>query len=359
MVGIYLVPTPHTLRLAATPPRWGKSWDPKRWPHFQQTHCCDASSANSSGLVQHVLINSLARHAVAAASAASVCVVAAPPRGGCEPWETLCPPGLPLFVADIADADDFHSMLCPTLWKGNDCSANDSIVRLVSGPPVLVRRLMPRCRMLTVPWPSHARSAEVSERSRERRVRVAFAAGVYGHLLARRNGFERWRRSLRDACKALKEKEQCTAIYQSMAGGMASQAVELYARATFCLQPPGDTIVRTGIVDALSVGCIPVLFHPAQAALWTHFWDSSKASVLFDWTIRNRTWTSADDKAAAEEVLRVLMEMPQARVKALQRGVVEAARTTHYRGVIGKAEERDAVDVLEEHLLAVQPGRAV
>ena len=144
-----------------------------------------------------------------------------------------------------------------------------------------------------------------------------------------------------------------------MAGGMASQAVELYARSTFCLQPPGDTIVRTGIVDALSVGCIPVLFHPAQAALWTHFWDSSKASVLFDWTVRNRTWTSADDKAAAEEVLRVLMEMPQARVKALQRGVVEAARTTHYRGVIGKAEERDAVDVLVEHLLAAQPGRAV
>ena len=55
----------------------------------------------------------------------------------------------------------------------------------------------------------------------------------------------------------------------------------------------------------------------------------------------------------------MLMEMPQARVKALQRGVVEAARTTHYRGVIGKAEERDAVDVLVEHLLAVQPGRAV
>ena len=27
-----------------------------------------------------------------------------------------------------------------------------------------------------------------------------------------------------------------------------------------------------GIIDALSVGCVPVLFHPRQAELWQHHW---------------------------------------------------------------------------------------
>ena len=35
----------------------------------------------------------------------------------------------------------------------------------------------------------------------------------------------------------------------------------LYWNATFCLQPPGDAVSRKGVLDALVLGCIPVLFH--------------------------------------------------------------------------------------------------
>ena len=41
-----------------------------------------------------------------------------------------------------------------------------------------------------------------------------------------------------------------------------------YARSDFCLMPPGDTLARQGIVDAIAVGCVPVFFHPGQLSLW-------------------------------------------------------------------------------------------
>ncbi len=57
-----------------------------------------------------------------------------------------------------------------------------------------------------------------------------------------------------------------------MSGNGAEDALQLYAGSDFCLQPPGDTLPRPGIIDALSVGCVPVLFHPRQAELWPHHW---------------------------------------------------------------------------------------
>ena len=68
--------------------------------------------------------------------------------------------------------------------------------------------------------------------------------------------------------------------------------MRLYASATFCVQPPGDTMVRAAIVDAISVGCIPVLLHPAQLRLWPWHWDAAGASAFSDWsnaTERNAT----------------------------------------------------------------------
>lgn len=37
---------------------------------------------------------------------------------------------------------------------------------------------------------------------------------------------------------------------------------------TFCVQPPGSTISRRGIIDALVLGCIPVLTLPQQLMIW-------------------------------------------------------------------------------------------
>ena len=111
---------------------------------------------------------------------------------------------------------------------------------------------------------------------------------------------------------------------------------------TFCLQPPGDTIPRAGIVDALSVACIPVLFHRAQTTLWPLHWRWQNASLLFDWSIAHRN---------ASEVLQELLTMPSERVKALKRAARQAARSIYYRGAIGDPKKRDAVDILVDALL--------
>ena len=49
------------------------------------------------------------------------------------------------------------------------------------------------------------------------------------------------------------------------ASSRANQVIlAAYARSRFCLHPPGDACSRKGILDALLVGCIPVLFHECQ-----------------------------------------------------------------------------------------------
>lgn len=164
--------------------------------------------------------------------------------------------------------------------------------------------------------------------------------------MARRVGFEAWRRHLGNACHALRDHTLCSAVYQSLTGSVARSAVELYARSVFCLQPPGDTVVRSGIVDALSVGCIPVLFHRAQAALWPLHWRATEACVLVDWP-REAPVSSAN----ATRVLKKLVSMPQAHVRALQAGVAAAARRTYYRGLLGPRDLHDAADVLIDEVL--------
>lgn len=357
-MGIYLVPTAYTLQLAGTLPDWGQQWETSQPPAlpsitpFQQTRCCDASS---SGFVKHIVVHALARSSarVANVSDATVCVVAAPPEGACEDWQSLCPRAVPLVVADVADMDIlWTTKLCKTLWRQTGSCKNPTMTggamvhRLVGSPPVFMRRRMRRCPTLTVPWPSHARSPDAALHPRARRVRIAFAAGVTGHVMATRLGFEPWRRHLRDACHALEDRALCTAIYQPLAGGAARSAIALYARSVFCLQPPGDTVVRSGLVDALSVGCVPVLFHAAQAALWPHHWRAAEASVLFDWPRG-----APVSRANATAVLQTLLTMPQERVRALQAGVAAAARRTYYRGELGPREQRDANDVLVDEVL--------
>lgn len=260
-------------------------------------------------------------------------------------------------MLDSADADDFHTPLCPTLWRpnGSTCATVPSmepvLFRVVSSPAVLIRRRLARCRTLTVPWPAHARTAIVARQARKRPIRIAFAGSIGGHIMANRLGFVHWRQRLRDACNGLKNRSSCTYLFQSLGGGAARSAIELYARSTFCLQPPGDTIVRTGIVDALSVGCIPVLFHPAQSALWPHFWRSPR--MLFDW--KELKAPSAEN---ASDVLQTLLALPDQRVSDLQRDVASAARRTFYRGERGSANESDAVDVFVDVMLNLAHARA-
>eukprot|EP00315_Gephyrocapsa_oceanica_P047776 CAMPEP_0185529820 /NCGR_PEP_ID=MMETSP1366-20130426/102398_1 /TAXON_ID=38817 /ORGANISM="Gephyrocapsa oceanica, Strain RCC1303" /LENGTH=107 /DNA_ID=CAMNT_0028141449 /DNA_START=1 /DNA_END=320 /DNA_ORIENTATION=+ len=107
-----------------------------------------------------------------------------------------------------------------------------------------------------------------------------------------------------------------------MSGQGAEKALQRYAVADFCLQPPGDTLPRPGILDALTSGCVPVIFHPEQATLWPAHWrpldEITPSGILFDFTDgaprpRLRDHDHARYAARAEHALRSLVEMPTER----------------------------------------------
>ena len=69
-------------------------------------------------------------------------------------------------------------------------------------------------------------------------------------------------------------------------------------------------------------------------------WHASKSSLLFDWT--------SNAKQNASHVLQELLDLPAARVAALQSAVRTTAWRMHYRGDHGNATDKhgDAIDVL-------------
>ena len=366
----YLVPTNHTRALSEALPAWGLPWLDRRVKGLSRKQPRDPSQATlvttSHGLplhlfqhthwtaLQHVIVHALGRHRQRTHNArlASVCVVAAPPGGACEAWEELCP-GRPLAVIDHVDLDDKNWKWCPTLWGAQSCrNSSTLLLRVVGAPAVFNRRLGLRgCqRTISMPWLSHVRSPDPAYVPRERGVRVAFAAGVAGHSDAQRRGYEAWRRELRNACIKLRNASKCSRTYQSLQGGMARAAVELYSNSVFCLQPPGDTLPRAGIVDAISVGCIPVFLHAAQRDLWPLHWDASKSSKLYDWQ-STRHCSRRPGRCNASGLILDLLSTPDAEVRALQAAVAHSAQRMYYRGELGEQGVPDAIDVLVRHLL--------
>jgi len=100
-------------------------------------------------------------------------------------------------------------------------------------------------------------------------------------------------------------------------------------------------------MDAISVGCIPVFFHPKQQALWPMFWDAPRSSVLFDWS-----------KPSARNGTAVMLELgaiSQEKIAVLQQGVADAAARMTYRGSHGDRarEGPDAIDALVSTLQAM------
>lgn len=47
--------------------------------------------------------------------------------------------------------------------------------------------------------------------------------------------------------------------------------VNILLNATFCAEPPGSTVSRKGLVDAIVYGCIPIVFEPQQLVLYEAF----------------------------------------------------------------------------------------
>ena len=358
-------------------------------------------------ILQHVLVFRLARHRYRTSSAAqaSACVVASPIERGnggslcaddaivrhlIELGARRCP-GKPIVVVDGPDADGTKDALCNALWSPAACARaiSDPLVRVSGNAPGLQSEVATRLRRgycrrsAPIPYLAHARSAAAAASALGTRhgqlsgevsglparpLRIAYAAASWGHVDAERHGFVAWRKALRNACKALHSTNaySCSWVWISMSGQGAEKALQAYSTATFCLQPPGDTLPRPGIVDALSSGCIPVIFHPSQATLWPAHWQAdrgpSPSAVVFDWTLgagprprlRDRDHGKYAERARAD--LQALVEMPAQQVEALRRGVAAAAPRVIYRGAAPEpstspvADEDDAVDVLVRSL---------
>lgn len=81
------------------------------------------------------------------------------------------------------------------------------------------------------------------------------------------------RQRLLESCRAQPKRCKCP----PPASG-SERTVLLYWDSKFCLQPGGDTLTRKGIVDAVLLGCIPVLFHEGQLAQWPWHWGSCEAA---------------------------------------------------------------------------------
>ena len=396
--------TKETLRLADHPPDLGKPWTttpassrrlPRR-PHSAGSEPALAWSLFSDSdwrPLQHVVVHGLAQHVSRTfqIKEATFCVVAAPAQSGLYPqghqertyhdgggcgtvggrWRELCPANIPLLVIDTVDADYRSFHLCTSLWNRQSCLADQTaqVIRVVGSPPLTAhpaekrhaqRAQLAPCPALTVPWLSHARAPIPLRYGSTRTIRIAGAYSTFQHGMAIALGWADWRRDLRNACHGLRNGSLCSHSYMSMSGKGARTAIELYARSVFCLQPPGDVVARGGIVDAISVGCIPVFLHPAQQQLWPLHWKATRASVLIDWTnLANRNATATTigrekiGREAADKLLHRLLFMPQAEVLRLQRGVAVATRRMHYRTrqqnesvEVALGSPPDAVDVL-------------
>ncbi len=374
----FVLPDNHTLALAHTEPAWGTRL-PISHGIFEQTEWQQ---------LRHVLVHSLWRHHARSPSltGASVCVVASsPPRRGRNGRpEDACPgraswtqncPGRPVVVLDCPDADILQcpkeAHCCDPLWGRCPWSGEDPLVRVTGNRPFSVDLRKPQikrrrriCRHLTVPYLAHARAiwaaAAVDEAARP--VQIAYAAAVFGHNDAENFGFNAFRRALRNACVRLGE-PRCARQWVHMRGQNVELALQLYRRSTFCLMPPGDTLARGAIIDAVTCGCIPVFFHPLQPRLWPAHWDGGSASVLADLTKGYPLPRARDARlvlANATAALQRLLDMPSAAVRALQRAVGAAAARLIYRrrSADGRAAElagdEDAVDVLVEQMRRLQ-----
>jgi len=109
----------------------------------------------------------------------------------------------------------------------------------------------------------------------------------------------------------------------SVRGAQMVDIAMTYWQSVFCLQPIGDGVSRAGIIDALLLGCIPVLLHPGQVEQWAWQWGDwvKNATVLFDF---DQVLGGAVDPIAE------LLELSEDRVAALQDTIAKHAHTMHY-----------------------------
>ena len=250
-------------------------------------------------------------------------------------------------VADLGPALVVLSVEAPAVQLHWEPPSLNLMARTLSIPfQQELKALLP---LFQVPWPPAAHWRHPfynrSYPLRARPLLAALAANAYNPIRAR----------LRAECSG---DEHCAIV-----GGVAKSSVELwrngtsalavYERAVYCLQPWGDSATRKAFYDALSVGCINVIFSEAgwnASRAW--FGDHLEFSVLVPL------------KHVAEgSVLPFLRAIPAWRVSQLHQAAMRARGRMQYVLEAGsQPPEGDAVSTIvrraAEHLDALGRQRA-
>ena len=100
-------------------------------------------------------------------------------------------------------------------------------------------------------------------------------------------------------------------------------AAVLYTNSTFCLMPGGDSATRKATMDALLLGCIPVLFHEGQVQQYPWHWGAwvRNATVLLSY---------ADIAANVTHPIDQLLAVPEAQVQSMQAAIAANAHRMHW-----------------------------
>lgn len=126
------------------------------------------------------------------------------------------------------------------------------------------------------------------------------------------------RTQIAESCTRYKDKKVCSYTKQ-----WATKYATLKSKATFCLEPAGDSPWRKSLADSISFGCIPVLFSELTDDVAPWFWS--------DWKARARVLVPRDEFVAGRIDLKVLLEsIPPKLLELLQTTLKEKGRKFQY-----------------------------
>ena len=158
---------------------------------------------------------------------------------------------------------------------------------------------------------------------------VGIGFSGYGHGRAKKLGYEKWRKDLKKMCWD-DYKMYCKSLFPNMAGTNILPIMILYNKSVFCLQPPGDMIARSAIIDSLVMGCIPVLLEKEQMNLWKNYWDPWKSSIFIDMK-----------KSTSKEVFETLINIPRKKIFEIRE-----YNSKKFKNLVYTNEKPNALDVL-------------
>jgi len=138
----------------------------------------------------------------------------------------------------------------------------------------------------------------------------------------------------------------------------SDQIAQAYLSSTFCLQPPGDSPSRKGLVDSIVLGCIPVTFDSLQTRLWPwHIpeWNDVAIHLPVDkWLV---------------DTMRILRSIPEDRIKIMRENLAKvtwALAHVHHESDadddvaegLNESQHWDAFEVALSHLWStIRAGR--